>query len=57
MTIKNKTGRVAEVIKQRGKVARLALANGAIVEVAASHKVKPGDWVVEGELSRELVSK
>ncbi|TGZ35370.1 hypothetical protein EQ875_01651 [Photobacterium damselae subsp. damselae] len=54
MTIQNKTGRVAEVTSQCGKVARVVLANGAEIKVVASHKVKVGDWVVEGELSREL---
>lgn len=54
MTIQNKTGRVAEVTSQCGKVARVVLANGAKMRVIASHNVKVGDWIVEGELSREL---
>ncbi|MGD6739730.1 hypothetical protein ACN08N_23575 [Photobacterium leiognathi subsp. mandapamensis] len=52
MTIQNKTGRVAEVISQCGKVARVVLATGAEIKIIASHKVKVGDWVVEGELSK-----
>ena len=54
MTIRNKTGRVAEVTSQCGKVARVVLVNGAKMRVIASHNVKVGDWIVEGELSREL---
>ncbi|MCD9514039.1 hypothetical protein GLP23_03960 [Photobacterium carnosum] len=54
MTIQYKTGRIAEVTSQCGKVARVVLANGAKMRVIASHNVKVGDWIVEGELSREL---
>ncbi|WP_181315892.1 hypothetical protein [Photobacterium kishitanii] len=57
MTIENETGRIIEVIDICGKVVCVMLANGAEIDIATTHEVKVGDWVVEGELSQELASK
>ncbi|WP_181314791.1 hypothetical protein [Photobacterium phosphoreum] len=57
MTIGNETGRIIEVIDTCGKAVCVMLANGAVIDIAITHEVKVGDWVVEGELSQELASK
>lgn len=57
MTIENETGRIVDITEQCGKVAHVILASGAEVDIEVPHKVKVGDWIVEGEFSPELASK
>ncbi|MCD9525516.1 hypothetical protein VXS03_06960 [Photobacterium sp. S4TG1] len=57
MTIENETGRIIEIIDKCGNVVCVMLTNGAVIDIATTHEVKVGDWVVEGELSQELASK
>lgn len=52
-----KSGRVSGVIRWNGVSARVQLNDGSRITVRASHQPRIGDWVVEGELSREQVSK
>ncbi|CZF79707.1 hypothetical protein [Grimontia marina] len=51
-----KSGCIASLIRWNGKSARVQLKDGSRVTLRVSFKPRVGDWVVEGELSREQVS-
>ncbi|PWI34845.1 hypothetical protein DI392_00765 [Vibrio albus] len=53
----NRTGKVTGIVGYNGKSARVVIHSGRIITVRTSHKPIIGDWVVEGELSRELSIK
>ncbi|HIF9483137.1 hypothetical protein IHC92_18255 [Photobacterium damselae subsp. damselae] len=57
MTMNIKTGQVAKVKKQQGLLVRVMLTNGVEIDVKAPHEIKIGDWIIEGEFSRELAAK
>ncbi|SPY44030.1 hypothetical protein [Photobacterium damselae] len=57
MTMNIKTGRVAKVKKQQGLLVRVMLTNGVEIDVKAPYEIKIGDWIIEGEFSRELAAK
>jgi hypothetical protein len=49
-----KTGKVTGISGYNGKSARVVLDSGKRITIRTSHRPLIGDWVVEGELSREL---
>ncbi|MEI8609946.1 hypothetical protein BCS58_08150 [Enterovibrio norvegicus] len=51
-----KSGRIVSVIRWNGVSARVVLKDGSRITAKASHRPKMGDWIVDGELSRDQVS-
>ncbi|HIF9180957.1 hypothetical protein [Photobacterium damselae] len=57
MTTDISTGCVAEIMEQQSFFVRVILTSGTEIEIKATHKINIGDWIVEGEVSRELALK
>ncbi|WP_017002831.1 hypothetical protein [Enterovibrio norvegicus] len=55
--LQTKSGRIVSVIRWNGTSARVVLRDGSRITTKASHRPMMGDWIVEGELSREQVSQ
>ncbi|KJR21526.1 hypothetical protein BOO91_14660 [Vibrio navarrensis] len=53
----NRTGKIKGVIGYNGKSARVYLSSGERICIPTTHRPVIGDWVVEGELSNELMRK